>query len=299
MVFLLFLISSGDPQQNVPSNGHYPPQSSHNHFHSTYAPPPPPSEHQYPPPYYHCPPEAVPPPEICAIVDKTAEYVAKNSEKFERTVLERHLSDPRFSFLNPWDQYNYYYEAMKQYNRSMMEIAPDEASPPPLLPPTSPAAKGAEAQALQKINVQKLSASGAVSFKLQPLKGSSSASRLTPASGFKEESYFEEDDEDDDEDVVDGSGSGSEGEGEGEYVHPSGDEQDPPPPKKQKVVNDDDDEIGNTVQASLGYLVQVVEWEFAASAKGVGICGVGICGIGRIPVAQSRVLDRMLVCGAV
>ena len=261
---MLFL--PGDPpQQYIPMNGQYESHQSsvgglyergqyeqhqtmmgsehHQQPHSNYAPPPPPSEHQCPPPYYQCPPEAVPPPEIRAIVDKTAEYVAKNSEKFERTVLERHLSDPRFSFLNPWDPYNYYYETTKQYHRSMNEMTPEQSgSPPSSQPPNS---MPSEVISLQKQNLQKLSSSGSVSFKLKPPKGSSAAANLTtPASGFEEEYFYDEDedeDEDDEKEEQDEEDTGSITE----------EERGQSPPSKRQKVADDSDEIGTTVQVSI------------------------------------------------
>ncbi len=172
-------------------------------------------------------------------MDKTAEYVAKNSEKFERTVLERHLSDSRFSFLNPWDPYNYYYEAMKQYNRSMQEMSEDQEIPPH--PPSSQSTAVSELHGAQKNNVQKLSSSGAVSFKMQRSKGLSSADLVTPVSGFDPESYYEE--YEDEEELVNVEDPGGVEEAAIEQEISS------PPVKKQKVIAEDD-EIGNTVQVS-------------------------------------------------
>jgi len=217
--------------------------------HSNYAPPPLPNEHQCPPPYYQCPPEAVPPPEIRAIVDKTAEYVAKNSEKFERTVLERHLSDPRFSFLNPWDPYNYYYETTKQYHRSMNEMEPNQGGSPPSSQPQD--SIPSDVLSLQKRNLQKLSSSGSVSFKLKPPKGSSAATSLTtPASGFEEECYYDEDEEGEE---------GGEGEERGEEDTGSFIEGEQSPPSKKQKVEEDSDEIGTTVQVSLSECIYYVQ----------------------------------------
>ena len=52
-----------------------------------------------------------PPAELQPIVDKTAEYVAKNGDHFERTLILKHLLDSRFEFLHPWNEYNPYYKA--------------------------------------------------------------------------------------------------------------------------------------------------------------------------------------------
>ncbi|XP_041379722.1 uncharacterized protein LOC121392681 [Gigantopelta aegis] len=52
-----------------------------------------------------------PPPDIQPIVDKTADYVAKNGDSFQNTIVKHHLDDRRFDFLHPWNQYNAYYKA--------------------------------------------------------------------------------------------------------------------------------------------------------------------------------------------
>ncbi|XP_041825703.1 splicing factor, suppressor of white-apricot homolog isoform X2 [Melanotaenia boesemani] len=54
-----------------------------------------------------------PPPDIQPVIDKLAEYVARNGVKFEASV--RAKNDPRFEFLQSWHQYNTYYEFKKNY----------------------------------------------------------------------------------------------------------------------------------------------------------------------------------------
>ncbi|CAL8276469.1 unnamed protein product [Merluccius merluccius] len=54
-----------------------------------------------------------PPPDIQPVIDKLAEYVARNGVKFETSV--RAKNDPRFDFLQAWNQYNTYYEFKKNY----------------------------------------------------------------------------------------------------------------------------------------------------------------------------------------
>ncbi|KAF0880804.1 ULK1 kinase, partial [Crocuta crocuta] len=54
-----------------------------------------------------------PPPDIQPVIDKLAEYVARNGLKFETSV--RAKNDRRFEFLQPWHQYNAYYEFKKQF----------------------------------------------------------------------------------------------------------------------------------------------------------------------------------------
>ncbi|XP_075073418.1 splicing factor, suppressor of white-apricot homolog isoform X2 [Mixophyes fleayi] len=54
-----------------------------------------------------------PPPDIQPVIDKLAQYVARNGIKFETSV--RAKSDSRFEFLQPWHQYNPYYEFKKHF----------------------------------------------------------------------------------------------------------------------------------------------------------------------------------------
>ncbi|XP_023697064.2 splicing factor, suppressor of white-apricot homolog isoform X1 [Paramormyrops kingsleyae] len=54
-----------------------------------------------------------PPPDVQPVIDKLAEYVARNGVKFEASV--RAKNDPRFDFLQSWHQYNTYYEFKKHY----------------------------------------------------------------------------------------------------------------------------------------------------------------------------------------
>ncbi|KAM9328390.1 uncharacterized protein KZ484_019740 [Pholidichthys leucotaenia] len=54
-----------------------------------------------------------PPPDIQPVIDKLAEYVSRNGLKFEASVCAK--NDPRFDFLQPWHQYNTYYEFKKNY----------------------------------------------------------------------------------------------------------------------------------------------------------------------------------------
>ncbi|XP_078524116.1 splicing factor, suppressor of white-apricot homolog isoform X2 [Lissotriton helveticus] len=54
-----------------------------------------------------------PPPDIQPVIDKLAQYVSRNGIKFETSV--RAKNDPRFDFLQPWHEYNPYYEFKKQF----------------------------------------------------------------------------------------------------------------------------------------------------------------------------------------
>uniref|UniRef100_G3TDB0 Splicing factor, suppressor of white-apricot homolog n=1 Tax=Loxodonta africana TaxID=9785 RepID=G3TDB0_LOXAF len=73
-----------------------------------------------------------PPPDIQPVIDKLAEYVARNGVKFETSV--RAKNDQRFEFLQPWHQYNAYYEFKKQFflqkeggDGAQAAAAPEEA----------------------------------------------------------------------------------------------------------------------------------------------------------------------------
>ena len=128
---------------------------------------------------------------------------------------------------------------MKQYNRSMLEAVVEGM--------TTEVEETEEV--LQRPNMQKLNSSGAVSFKLQPSKTSSSTSLQAPPSGF-EEVYSDGEDSEHVDGVVD--------EKEEVISECDADNQEHPPTKKQRIDNDnddddnndDDDEIGNTVQVS-------------------------------------------------
>ncbi|OCU01956.1 splicing factor, suppressor of white-apricot homolog [Xenopus laevis] len=54
-----------------------------------------------------------PPPDIQPVIDKLAQYAARNGIKFETSVREK--NDARFDFLQPWHQYNPYYEFKKHF----------------------------------------------------------------------------------------------------------------------------------------------------------------------------------------
>ncbi|XP_066465688.1 splicing factor, suppressor of white-apricot homolog isoform X1 [Tiliqua scincoides] len=75
-----------------------------------------------------------PPPDIQPVIDKLAEYVARNGIKFETSV--RAKNDPRFEFLQPWHQYNAYYEFKKQF---FLQKEAGDSSKAPSLPEEAPA----------------------------------------------------------------------------------------------------------------------------------------------------------------
>ena len=51
-----------------------------------------------------------PPPDVRSIVDKTAEFVARNGETFENRIKAKESSNLKFGFLNADDPYNAYYK---------------------------------------------------------------------------------------------------------------------------------------------------------------------------------------------
>ncbi|RDD37811.1 Splicing factor, suppressor of white-apricot-like protein [Trichoplax sp. H2] len=63
-----------------------------------------------------------PPPDIQGVIDKMAQYVARNGDKFELVV--RAKSDPRFNFLLPWNvHYRYYLYKKKLCLQQIAEAA--------------------------------------------------------------------------------------------------------------------------------------------------------------------------------
>ncbi len=69
----------------------------------------------------------VPPPDIRAVVDKTAQFVAKNGKSFEERIMNSEEGmTPKFSFLKSFDPYHGYYE---QKIREAEDVASGKAAP--------------------------------------------------------------------------------------------------------------------------------------------------------------------------
>lgn len=51
-----------------------------------------------------------PPPDIRTIVEKTANFVAKNGQEFEHRIRNNNASNSRYDFLKSLDRYNAYYK---------------------------------------------------------------------------------------------------------------------------------------------------------------------------------------------
>ena len=160
-------------------------------------------------------------------MDKTAEYVARNSDSFERTVLEKHCGDSRFSFLNPWDQYHAYYQMKKQQFQEKSEQEDKDNK--------------------VKSNVQKLNSSGAVSFKLQTKTSKLLAPTVDLSVGGEEEKECGEE----------------EGErGSNEILNNGLEEEvEPPPAKRQRgeEEEEEDEEAEEGEGDKIGCKVQVLD----------------------------------------
>ncbi len=78
---------------------------------------------------------ALPPPDIRAVIDKMALYVARNGEAFAKGVWENKKDDPRFAFLLPWSPLHAYYMecvgAARASAAATQDPAPASAHAPP------------------------------------------------------------------------------------------------------------------------------------------------------------------------
>uniref|UniRef100_A0A061QIM6 Splicing factor 3A subunit 1 n=1 Tax=Tetraselmis sp. GSL018 TaxID=582737 RepID=A0A061QIM6_9CHLO len=93
-----------------------------------------------------------PPPDIRAIVDKTASFVARNGTEFEKRILSNEKQNQKFSFLLPTDPYHAYYQMkVKEIKEGGEKPAGEQAAAPdqepaqaakepekPVVPPTKP-----------------------------------------------------------------------------------------------------------------------------------------------------------------
>ena len=63
----------------------------------------------------------IPPPEIRAVVDKTAQFVARNGKSFEKRILESgEGKTSKFNFMKAYDPYHAYYEFKIRYSYDMV-----------------------------------------------------------------------------------------------------------------------------------------------------------------------------------
>ncbi|KAJ9141242.1 hypothetical protein P3X46_031802 [Hevea brasiliensis] len=73
-----------------------------------------------------------PPPDIRNIVDKTAQFVAKNGPEFEKRIIANNANNAKFNFLNPSDPYHAYYQhhlsEFRALNQSSAQQPPSQPS---------------------------------------------------------------------------------------------------------------------------------------------------------------------------
>ncbi|KAK9142149.1 hypothetical protein Syun_011549 [Stephania yunnanensis] len=65
-----------------------------------------------------------PPPDIRTIVDKTAQFVAKNGPEFEKRIIANNAGNAKFNFLNASDPYHAYYQHRLSEFRAQNQQAP-------------------------------------------------------------------------------------------------------------------------------------------------------------------------------
>lgn len=71
----------------------------------------------------------LPPPDIRAIVDKTAQFVAKNGAEFEARILASEANNVKFNFLQPTDPYHAYYRMRVKHFQEPEDQQGGEAAP--------------------------------------------------------------------------------------------------------------------------------------------------------------------------
>lgn len=86
----------------------------------------------------------IPPPELRAIVDKTASFVARVGAQFESKIREQERSNPKFGFLYENDPYNkYYHQQVEAVRQGTVSVVPAPA-------PAADGADGGAAAAVQE-----------------------------------------------------------------------------------------------------------------------------------------------------
>lgn len=85
-----------------------------------------------------------PPPDIRSIVDKTAQFVAKNGPEFEKRILANEKNNVKFNFLNATDPYHAYYQ------HRVSEFKAQLAAPAGTVPANAPVKTEEEARVAQE-----------------------------------------------------------------------------------------------------------------------------------------------------
>jgi splicing factor 3A subunit 1 len=97
-----------------------------------------------------------PPPDIKSVIDKTAEFVAKVGDDFERKVTQQQAGQPKFAFLNVGNPYRKYYEMRIQQLREGKDLSK------PLMPKALQDLKAVEEEKRKKREERKMIADGLV-----------------------------------------------------------------------------------------------------------------------------------------
>lgn len=53
--------------------------------------------------------------EMYEVISKTAAFVAKAGSSLESKIKEKNLGNPKFGFLNPWNEFHAYYRSQVEY----------------------------------------------------------------------------------------------------------------------------------------------------------------------------------------
>ncbi|RZB65042.1 probable splicing factor 3A subunit 1 [Glycine soja] len=96
-----------------------------------------------------------PPPDIRTIVDKTAQFVAKNGPEFEKRIVANNTGNAKFNFLNSSDPYHAYYQHRLSEFRAQNQSSQPEDSAVLESAPSAPApdSNGVAAAAAEKPDV--------------------------------------------------------------------------------------------------------------------------------------------------
>ncbi|KAK6919634.1 SWAP/Surp [Dillenia turbinata] len=84
-----------------------------------------------------------PPPDIRNIVDKTAQFVAKNGPEFEKRIIANNAGNAKFNFLNASDPYHAYYQHRLSEFRAQNQSSGQQQQQPTAQPSDSSAAESA------------------------------------------------------------------------------------------------------------------------------------------------------------
>lgn len=68
--------------------------------------------------------------EIYEVISKTAAFVAKAGPSLESKIKEKNFGNPKFGFLNPWNEFHAYYRSQVDYFTSHGSADNSMQSPP-------------------------------------------------------------------------------------------------------------------------------------------------------------------------